>query len=429
MGPQLSTASSERAISPVVGTVLFLAVVLLLVAISGALFLGLTEEQDPAPQARLALEPIESSDDYRLVHESGDSITGSRVRIRGIEDPDTLAGTELTAGSEIRVTPTSETVRIVWEEQRQQPSSYILSTFDTTLSSSSSSASLPDGVVFTGATSGILNVSGDGGSKSVIPTPSAPQALGPASDVDGDGTIEVPYANSAGEIRLVDAAGNTETVASTIPSGSGIDTNKTRLTTGSWDGCSGVLFAGDDSRFYCSSVGNATAEIADPGDGSDAVAGVRDIDGDGDDEFVFVDGSQTLQYYDTPGGTPTVLSTTTLGSNTGVGGGSFGDFDDDGQLRVAYVDGSTNIHLVDAGSDTKIQGTDIDSGTTPTAAKSPVTAADVDGDGLDELVYVDASTGDLRYIDKLDRPPGNWELQFLTADGSRVGGDVATGTV
>lgn len=430
MCPPRSDSDADRAVSPVVGTALFLAIVLVLVAVSSAFVFGLTETQDPAPQAKLALEPIQSSDDYRLVHESGDPIEGRRVVIRGIDDPDTLAGTTLNAGDEIRVTPTSQRVKLIWEEQQQEPSSYILSTFEATLSSSSSppssSVSLPDGVVFTGRSNGILNVSGDGGSTSLITTNADPAALGPASDIDADGTVEVPYVDGSGNVRLVTDDGSERLLVDSSTLGS-VETSKTRLAVGTWDGSAqSVFFAYDSNKIYRAAPGGSPVEVATLGNSVDGVIGPADIDGDSSDELVFIDGSQTIRYLEADGTTETTDGIT-AGSSTGVGGGSVADYDGDGAQEVAIVNGGNDIYVADASGSDKVESSDVDGSSAPSARQSPPTAADVDGDDSPELAYLGNDDGKLKYLDNIDGP-GDIEIEFLTdAAGDKIDGNDATG--
>ncbi|NHN61920.1 flagellin-like protein [Haloarcula quadrata] len=414
-----------RGVSPVIGTVLLVAILVVLSAVSAAFVLGLTGEQDPVPQAKLALEQTEAAGEYHLVHESGDTIDGDRLTLRGVANPDILAGTELAAGKAVTIEPQADTVRVVWTEREGAPSSYVLTTFNPDFVA----GALPTGTVFTGSSGGVRQIIGATGDTMVLSTSSEPTALGPATDIDNDGTIEVPYTTSGGAVKIVDTDGTVETVTTSIPSGSGIDTDKTRLASGTWGGCTGVFFAGDDDDIYCSTVGGSTTHIADPGDGGTAILGVGDIDADGDDEFVFADASAQLQYYDSPGGSPTAIGPT-LGASTGMGAGTLGDFDGDGQSRVAVVDGGNDIHMVDAGSDKKIESGDTVSGTAPSAKQSSAAAADIDDDGVGELVYIGDSSGNLKYIDNIDQPSGNWERKFLTDDGgSQIDGDVETGAV
>ncbi|GGK53916.1 type IV pilin [Haloarcula sebkhae] len=421
----VSHSLPERAVSPVVGTVLLVGIVLLLAAVSAGFVFGLTEPQDPAPQATLALEQTDTPGEYRLVHESGDTIDGDRVTLRGVADPDALAGIAFTAGKSVVVQAQSDSVRVIWAEHDGAPSSYVLSTFSPTTTADT----LPVGTVFTGAPGGVRQIAGTTGDMTTLATPNEPTALGPATDIDSDGTIEIPYATSGGAIKLVATDGSVETVTTSIPTGAGIDTDKTRLASGTWDGCTGVFFAGDDDDVYCATTGGSTTRIADPGDGGTAILGIGDIDADSNDEFIFADASAQLQYYDSPGGTPTPIGPT-LGASTGMGAGTLGDFDSDGQTSVAVVDGGNDIHMVDASSDTKIESSDVVSGTAPSAKQSAVAAADVDDDGADELVYIGDSSGKLRYVDNIDQSAGAWERKFLTDDsGSQVDGDVETGAV
>jgi flagellin-like protein len=415
----------DRALSPVVGTVVLVAIVLVLAAVSAGLVLGLAGEQDPAPQAKFALERADTPGEYRLVHESGDTIDGDRLTLRGVANPDRLSGQELAAGKSVVVEAQSDTIRVVWTEREGTSSSYVLSTF----ASDSLGATLPTGTVFTGSAGGVRQITGPSGATTTLSTPNEPTALGPATDIDNDGTIEIPYATSGGAIKLVDTDGGVETVTTGIPSGSGIDTDKTRLASGTWDGCTGVFFAGDDDDVYCSTTGGSTMRVADPGDGGTAILGVGDIDADGDGEFIFADASAQLRYYDTPDGTPTAIGPT-LGASTGMGAGTLGDFDDDGQSRVAVVDGGNDVHMIDANTDTKIEGSDTASGTAPSAKQSSAAATDVDDDGVDELVYIGDSSGKLKYIDNIEQSAGTWERKFLTDDGgSQIDGDIETGAV
>lgn len=429
MCPQTSNSSTERAISPVIGTVLFLAIVLLLVAIAGAYIFQLTDQQDPAPQARLTMEPVESSNDYRLIHISGDTIDGDRLVIRGISNSDTLAGTEFSAGDSVRVTPSEEDLRIVWEEQQQAPSSYTLTTFEVTLSSGSSSAPLPDSVVFTGTSGGILNITGDGGSTSTISTTADPAGLGPASDIDSDRTAEVPYVDSNGGVRLVETDDGSETLLADDSDISGdiIQRTETRLAVGTWGGSDqSVFFANkNEDALYRIAPGGSVVTVATPSNGASGVIGPADIDGDDDDELIFLNGSDTIRYLERDG-TVTLLYDG-AGQNSGsVGGGSIADYDGDGSEEVALVDGGNNIYIADASDYTYIDD-DAVGGSEPLAEKAPVTAADVDDDGSPELVYVAQSDGNLNYLDNIDGS-GDIIIRDLTeSDGSEISGDSNTG--
>jgi len=106
---------SQRAISPVLGVVLLVAVVLALAAVTGGILLGLGEEPEPAPEVVLALSGEDAGPGERyLVHEQGERLDGDDLRLRGVADPEGLAGETVTAADRHRVVPTDRTVEVVW---------------------------------------------------------------------------------------------------------------------------------------------------------------------------------------------------------------------------------------------------------------------------------------------------------------------------
>lgn len=421
----------NRALSPVIGTVLFVTIVVVLAAISGAFIFGLTEQQDPAPQAKLALEPVGSSDDYRIVHEGGDTIDGDQITVQGIDDSDALSGTELMAGTSVLVTPTADEIQIIWEEQRRESSSYILSTFeiDSDTSAGTGVATLPDSVVFTGTSSGIRNITGDGNPYSDISTTATPKGLGPANDIDSDGTIEIPYVDSSGNIRLVETDDGSETLlaesSDSAISGS-IQTSETRMAIGTWSGSpQSVFFANEnEDALYRVAPGGSAVEVTTLSDGPSGVVGVRDIDGDSDDEVVYIGSSDEIRYLNGDGSTGS--TGITADQNYGVGAGSIADYDGDGDVAVAMVE-SGQIRLANAMWDHKIVDSDIQGGTAPSSVtKAPPTAADVDDDGETELVYV-ASSGDLRYLDNMNGLTDIVVRDLTDENGNTISGDDYTG--
>lgn len=245
-------------------------------------------------------------------------------------------------------------------------------------------------VVFSSG-SGLKAVSGDGGNRTSLP-PSNVNALGPLdTDLTGDGANDLPYIDSSGNLRIVDADGDGQTlVSSSDPSNP--ETSKTLMATGRWNGSDRSVFyanENNDAIYRVNNSGTPTV-VAKPGDGAQAVMGTGDIDGDGTLELLFGDASQQVQYLE-PDGTVTPLSGGQSGSNNGIGTGQPPDFDGDGVVRVVVVDGSNNVKIVgDAESSKTFTSTD--------AKKSPVTAADVDGDGGLEVVYI-ATSGNIKYVD------------------------------
>jgi hypothetical protein len=303
--------------------------------------------------------------------------------------------------------------------------------------STSPSPSLPDGTVFTGTSNGIRNITGNDTGFSTITTGPEPTGLGPASDIDSDGTIEVPYVDGSGNLRLVTGEGDETLLAD---SSNNIYQPKTRLAVGTWDGSEpSVFYANDSSAISRVEPGESPVLVANPADGANAVVGTGDIDGDNTDELVFADGSQTLRYLEDDGSTETLPaggSGISLGSSVGIGSGAIADYDGDDSEEVAAVDGGNDLVIADAsGSETIDTPSYTASGDEPQPTQSPVTAADVDGDGTDELVYVESRSGDggdyIRYLDNIqsyDDPGDTIEINNLTdASGDRISGDPETG--
>jgi hypothetical protein len=216
------------------------------------------------------------------------------------------------------------------------------------------------------------------------------QALGGTGDVDGDGRTELPYIDSSGNLKTNDSEGEVQTLVdkSSVSNDKEPDTDKTRMATGSWQGSpTSVFYANaNHDKIYRVTPGGSPVLVKDvSSNGANAVLGPGDIDGDGDNELVYADGSQEVRYIE-PSGT---VKTTgfTSGSSSGIGNGLLTDIDDDGTDEAIIVDGSNDVRFLDStGAIAKPAQSSVD------AAKSPLTAADVDGDGEREVVYIDASS-------------------------------------
>lgn len=106
--------SQERAISPTVGVALLIAIVVALAVLSGGMFLSLDEERDPAPGVTMSLEATDMAATQALVHETGETLEGDRLELRGVADEEALAGTEVAAGERQQVVPTDTEIELVW---------------------------------------------------------------------------------------------------------------------------------------------------------------------------------------------------------------------------------------------------------------------------------------------------------------------------
>jgi len=121
----LFKADDERAVSPVIGVILMVAITVILAAVIGAFVLDLGSGQESTPQATLEATS-DSSDSITITHEGGDTLTADefRVTINGatsVEDwPDSSGDGDLEPGNSRTITDSSNinadsenTVRVV----------------------------------------------------------------------------------------------------------------------------------------------------------------------------------------------------------------------------------------------------------------------------------------------------------------------------
>ena len=100
------TSNTERAVSPVIGVVLMVAIVVILAAAIGTFVLGMTPDSNTAPTATIELHEHEDPKNITLVHEVGDPLDlDNHVLLVGGESQtatDDLTGT-LDPGTEQRI--------------------------------------------------------------------------------------------------------------------------------------------------------------------------------------------------------------------------------------------------------------------------------------------------------------------------------------
>lgn len=433
----------SRALSPVVGTTLLLGIVVLLVGVTSVVLFGAAETQPPAPEVSLSLDPIDGSDDYRLHFHSGETLDGDRVRIQGVVDPDALDGSTFAAGESIQVSPTRDTVRVVWLEDTADGASYTLQTFAVDPDGASDSdggdtggnggsvATFPTGGVFTAPGDDIVEISGDGGSVSTIHDSASVEILGsPAADVTGDGSADLPFVTDSETVEILTADGDVETVATSSDIPGSIETSKTRVAVGSWDGSPTSVFFVDQNhgKIYRATPSGSPQVAVDLSGGSQngvqAISGFADLDDDGTDELIYADASQTLRYVQPDGSA--VSTSLSLGSNNGIGAGSVGTLAGySGDVATAVDGGNYLVVVSDSGTD-KLTSSDVAGSEAPQAAKAPTTLADVDGDGATELVYVGSDGGKMKFVDEFGSTP---TIEFLhDSAGDRIDATTDTGT-
>lgn len=242
--------------------------------------------------------------------------------------------------------------------------------------------------------------------------------LGPVEYGFGGDTYHVPYVDGNSDLNLMSPDGSTTSLDTSTQAPRGVSS---ALATASWDGAPlSVYYAGsnDDRLYRVAPDDGSPTQVADPTDGAVAALGAGDLDGDGDDEFVFLDVNGTVRYVATDG---TVGTTgVTPGTNDNYGAGAPASFDGYG-VAVPAVDGSAGLGLVDVDgwADTGLTG---DS----TAKKAPVDGCDFDGDGANEIAYIDNS-GRLSYLD--DVGGSNTVTGITDASGNDVQADPKRGVL
>lgn len=126
--PDGSDALRDRAVSPVVGVVLLIGIVLLLAAVGTYMAFELTEKREPAPEVALSVERADGGPVYRLIHSGGERLRGERMTLRGAADPDSFAEGGLAVSESAVFFPTDEEVTLVWTGRYD--TSYVLRTFE-----------------------------------------------------------------------------------------------------------------------------------------------------------------------------------------------------------------------------------------------------------------------------------------------------------
>lgn len=118
---------STRAVAPIVGVILKVAVAIILAAVVLTVVMTILPDTEPGPQA--SFETVESPEDgvVEFVHVSGDTIALDRIYVAGNGELDRSAlGSEVTAGDRIRVTDIvadeGDTVRLAWEDETETES-------------------------------------------------------------------------------------------------------------------------------------------------------------------------------------------------------------------------------------------------------------------------------------------------------------------
>ncbi|GGM72632.1 hypothetical protein J2752_002398 [Halarchaeum rubridurum] len=272
------------------------------------------------------------------------------------------------------------------------------------------------GLVFTDSTASTnLSVVSATGRITRLP-PTTATVIGPQEyDFTGDGYLDVPYTDGSGTIYLANESGSMRLPVSNAEDSSSL------LAVGSWNGSAPSIFYAGGDKVHRINPGTGVAHTLFSDydtDSISAIAGVGDIDADGEPEFVYLDGSSTISYRET-----NPADQETNGEVQGIGGygvGAPADFANDSTAAVVpYVDSSGYVSYVNANIDSQKLLTDMK------AAKVPLTTYDVDGDEELEIVFVRYSDNQLWYVDNVVDAPT--PKQFENATGGAIVVDKDTG--
>lgn len=218
------------------------------------------------------------------------------------------------------------------------------------------------------------------------------QTIGPKQfDFDNDGLKEVPYVNSSGVLKTIDANNQTQVLAT------GAATSKSLLGVGLWRGKLSVYYvnATDNGHIYrvnwTSGTAEAPSKVLAGGNGvaASAVAGVGDYNDNGNADLIYTGTSQGVYYIE---GDNTVSVGRGVGQNNGIGIGAPRQHDGNGLIRVPMVDGSANVGLLN------YQNEKTSLTSSGPSAKAPVAGVNWVGGAAREVVFIDAGTGELYYV-------------------------------
>ncbi len=119
----------NRAVSPVVGVALLIAITVILAAVIGGVVLGLGTGGVDTPQAQLQLSETDTGDEYELVHNGGEPLPQDHIVIEGVAAGDEELSEDLTAGNSEELDVTDDEVVILWEDPNSD-STTVLESFE-----------------------------------------------------------------------------------------------------------------------------------------------------------------------------------------------------------------------------------------------------------------------------------------------------------
>jgi hypothetical protein len=207
------------------------------------------------------------------------------------------------------------------------------------------------------------------------------------AQLDDDKYPEIPFVDGSGNLKIIDRTGENSTLDT------GISTSKLMMATGSWKESKEYIFYPDQSdNSYIKKVRKGSGEeTIGTGIAAKGVIGPGDFNQDGDRDIVFLGTSDTIKWYD--GGAVSSTGFSSFGSNNNKGVGKVTDVDGDGDVRVPYVTGSNNLALINYTGGKYNLNSNYGS-----AEKTRIAALDWKGDEKKEIMHLDGSTNELKYM-------------------------------
>ncbi|KAB1185678.1 MULTISPECIES: type IV pilin [Haloferax] len=130
--------TEDRAVSPVIGVILMVAITVILAAVIGTFVLGLGDQvSETAPQASFSFsydQDANTNGEVTITHESGEGISTSLISVEGDNVPTTAAFSDSDSNSKVNAGESAvfepdaalssgDTIRIIWSSESGSTSS------------------------------------------------------------------------------------------------------------------------------------------------------------------------------------------------------------------------------------------------------------------------------------------------------------------
>lgn len=131
--------ADDRAVSPVVGVAILIAITVILAAVIGGVVLGLNTSSAEAPQASLQFEYEDDTETLTIIHTGGDKLSSDEVIVRGeaVDDGSGTYGSEVDLPADIgsgertsvQADNIDQQVAVVWQDADSNEE-FVLNTYD-----------------------------------------------------------------------------------------------------------------------------------------------------------------------------------------------------------------------------------------------------------------------------------------------------------